>query len=62
MNKETPANPINDLNVLLNNITSNNDNIYVSIVYDYLSKLSNNHIDISLIRDSQNNTCIHTYK
>ena len=59
MNNQTLINPINDLNILLNNITSNDDNIYINTVYDYFTKLSNNNIDISLIRDSQNNTCIY---
>jgi hypothetical protein len=58
MNNQTLINPINDLNILLNNITSNDDNIYIKTVYDYFTKLSHNNIDISLIRDSQDNTCI----
>jgi hypothetical protein len=58
MNNQTLINPINDLNILLNNITSNDDNIYIKTVYDYFTKLSHDNIDISLIRDSQDNTCI----
>ena len=58
MNNQTLINPINDLNILLNNITSNDDNIYLKTVYDYFTKLSHDDIDISLIRDSQDNTCI----
>ena len=58
MNNQTLINPINDLNILLNNITSNDDNIYIKTVYDYFTKLSHDNIDISLIKDSQDNTCI----
>ena len=58
MNNQTLINPINDLNILLNSITSNDDNIYIKTVYDYFTKLSHDNIDISLIKDSQDNTCI----